>query len=249
MIAYEDFWWSPIVTAVHFIFTFFDRSQNATLPPPLSIIPIFLCFLMDAHSRFLTSAPFLSKWLLRSLDGLSGSSRATFSIINSEWRLSTVFTCASLRPSSYLSTSVQFSQLYVNNIFLLSFDSVLSALFNRFLRCEIMRKCALVIQIKKARDEHGLFPFFADCFLRTSSWYKMNNNCAFCSGDCRNGCVKALNEMNRADRFAYLLESLGTCSESPTYYEDIVWLVQRIVQVSLSCVWYALTFEEFCSWD
>ena len=32
MIAYERFWWSPIVTAELFIFTFFDRSQAATLP-------------------------------------------------------------------------------------------------------------------------------------------------------------------------------------------------------------------------
>ena len=233
MIAYERFRRSPIETAAHFIFTFFDRSQTATLPPPLPIIPIFLCFLMDAHSRFLTSAPFMSKLLLRSLDGLSSFSRTTFSIINSEWKLSTVFTCAPFRQPSYPSTSPQLSQLYVKNIFLSSFNSFLPALSSMQHHEE---GWSLDVQIKKARDEHELFLFFADCFLRTSSWYKMNTDCAFCSGDCRNGCVRALNQMNRADRFAYLLESLGTCSESPTYYEDIVWLVQRIVQVSLSDV-------------
>jgi hypothetical protein len=73
----------------------------------------------------------------------------------------------------------------------------------------------------------------------------MNTDCAFCPGDCRNGCVTALNEMSRADRFAYLLKSLGTCSKSPTYYEDIVWFVQQIVEVSLSDPGKALTFSVF----
>jgi hypothetical protein len=84
-------------------------------------------------------------------------------------------------------------------------------------------------------NEVELF-LFCRLFSAKSFVGQMNTNCAFCSGDCRNGCTRALNGMSRADRFAYLLRSLGTCSESPMYYEDIVWLVQRIVQVSLSYV-------------
>ena len=78
--------------------------------------------------------------------------------------------------------------------------------------------------------------YVSDCAILICSSRRMNTQCPFCSGGCGNRCVRTLNEMSRADRFAYLLESLGTCSESPTYYEDIVWLVQRIVQVSLSYV-------------
>jgi uncharacterized protein (DUF1786 family) len=74
---------------------------------------------------------------------------------------------------------------------------------------------------------------FVDYSTKASNQTKMNTKCVFCSVQCTGYSCLQCNQMNRAQKFARLLQILEQCSESIVYYDEIVSAVQRIRRVSL----------------